>query len=196
MTYVSGGINFMMPESSRLPFALGVPLALGQASVAWALATGQQPAAISEGGGGKGDVNLFLSSLVWLFTGWDSFGNLAEDVADPVHLVKGMLSAAVIALAVYFVCTFGALAAGPGTWQDGYLALAYGRLWEPQLAGTVTSARRTSAAPYPALPYRAQVGTMDLLLRCALQQPYLHIRAGSLSQIRLGTILGFRWKPA
>ncbi|CAE7311118.1 unnamed protein product [Symbiodinium sp. CCMP2592] len=114
-----------------LPFALGVPLALGQASVAWALATGQQPAAISEGGGGKGDVNLFLSSLVWLFTGWDSFGNLAEDVADPVHLVKGMLSAAVIALAVYFVCTFGALAAGPGTWQDGYLALAYGRLWAP-----------------------------------------------------------------
>ncbi|OLP93721.1 putative polyamine transporter [Symbiodinium microadriaticum] len=119
--------------NSQLPFVLGVPLALGHASVAWALASGQQPAAISPGGGGPGteDVNLFLSSLVWLFTGWDSFGNLAEDVADPLHLVKGMLSAAVIALAVYFVCTFGALAVGPGTWQDGYLALAYAKLWAP-----------------------------------------------------------------
>ena len=156
---------------------LGVPLALGHASVAWALASGQQPAAISPGGGGPGteDVNLFLSSLVWLFTGWDSFGNLAEDVADPLHLVKGMLSAAVIALAVYFVCTFGALAVGPGTWQDGYLALAYAKLWAPQLACTGRGKEGHACG------YRPQVGTMDLLLRCVLQQPYLHIRAGSLS---------------
>ena len=107
---------------------LGVPLALGSEPVAWALASGQQAATTSAP---EGDVNLFLSSLVWLFTGWDSFGNLAEDVAEPRHLVKGMLVAALIALAVYFACTFGALAAGPGTWQDGYLASAYGKLWRP-----------------------------------------------------------------
>lgn len=76
------------------------------------------------------DLNLFLSSLIWLNTGWDSFGNLAEDVAGPKDLVHGLLWAALAAFVVYVLCTFQALG-HDGAWQDGYLSLAYRRLWAP-----------------------------------------------------------------
>ena len=34
---------------------------------------------------------------------------------------------------VYLLCTWQALVVGRGTWQDGYLAIAYRELWEPCL---------------------------------------------------------------
>ena len=50
------------------------------------------------------DWNLFFSSLIWLSTGWDSFGNLAEEVQGPKQLLRGLLWAA---LADFLVAWLG-----------------------------------------------------------------------------------------
>ncbi|CAK9001761.1 unnamed protein product [Durusdinium trenchii] len=106
-----------------LPFLLGlrwsVPSLLG--TNFWSGATVTQPSK---------DWNLFFSSLIWLNTGWDSFGNLAEEVAGPRQLLQGLLWAALAAFIVYLLCTWQALGA-EGSWQDGYLAIAYRRFWQP-----------------------------------------------------------------
>lgn len=77
------------------------------------------------------DLNLFLSTMLWLNSGWDSMGNLAAEVSSPKALVSGLLLAAAANPIVYIAAMFGALAAGPGSWSDGYLATAYGKLWAP-----------------------------------------------------------------
>merc|ERR1711879_1144329 len=77
----------------------------------------------------KQNLNLFLSAMVWLNTGWDSMGNLASDVATPKDMFVGMSLAAVTAMLVNLMCTVAALAAGAGSWSDGYLAVAFGRYW-------------------------------------------------------------------
>ncbi|CAK9069017.1 Hypothetical protein SCF082_LOCUS34641 [Durusdinium trenchii] len=56
--------------------------------------------------------------------------SLAQEVAGPRQLLQGLLWAALAAFIVYLLCTWQALGA-EGSWQDGYLAIAYRRFWQP-----------------------------------------------------------------
>eukprot|EP00913_Durusdinium_trenchii_P019794 g18607.t1 len=53
-----------------------------------------------------------------------------QEVAGPRQLLQGLLWAALAAFIVYLLCTWQALGA-EGSWQDGYLAIAYRRFWQP-----------------------------------------------------------------
>eukprot|EP00434_Breviolum_minutum_P041112 symbB.v1.2.036567.t1/scaffold5193.1/size29919/1 len=105
-----------------LPFLVALPWSVPHFPMAWAHTF--------ESSEQSKDLNLFLSSLIWLNTGWDSFGNLAEDVAGPFELIHGLLYAALAAFVVYVLCTFQALTVD-GSWEDGYLSVAYRHLWTP-----------------------------------------------------------------
>merc|ERR1712039_267466 len=77
------------------------------------------------------NLNTWVSTMMWLNTGWDSMGNLTSEVATPNAMVHGLTIAALICPTIYLFCTLGALAGGPGSWDDGYLATAFGQFWQP-----------------------------------------------------------------
>jgi len=111
-----------------VPCLSGIACATPHFRRAWQLAVGHLPATKEPP---VRDFNIFLSTMLWLNTGWDSMGNLASDVASPKDLVRGQLLAAFLACFLYVSCTVAALGAGPAAWGDGYLAEAYGRYYSP-----------------------------------------------------------------
>eukprot|EP00971_Amphidinium_carterae_P201931 4006781-Amphidinium_carterae.1 len=114
-----------------LPFMVGFVIAIPKWQTALDIAIGTIPATTTGHHSGWGDVYLFLSTMMWLNTGWDSIGNLAEEVCSPKDFVWGMLMAALMCPIFYCLCSFAAFAGGPGPWDEGFLAVAYGRLWAP-----------------------------------------------------------------
>mmetsp|Transcript_70384 Transcript_70384/g.204097 ORF Transcript_70384/g.204097 Transcript_70384/m.204097 type:complete len:497 (-) Transcript_70384:89-1579(-) len=121
-------VYMVMLVAILVPFAIGLGLSWGT----WHVAVDAIIATRERGAGLTAEnVNLLISTMLWLNTGWDALGGLAKEVSSPRALVVGLSSSAVAGLAAYVVCMFGALAAGPGPWNDGYLAVAYGRFWEP-----------------------------------------------------------------
>eukprot|EP00928_Gymnodinium_smaydae_P006192 TRINITY_DN12161_c0_g1_i3.p1 TRINITY_DN12161_c0_g1~~TRINITY_DN12161_c0_g1_i3.p1 ORF type:complete len:512 (+),score=50.42 TRINITY_DN12161_c0_g1_i3:75-1610(+) len=114
-----------------LPFVVGICVSIPSWRTAFAVLQGAQPATLQKTQPELKDLNLFLSTMMWLNTGWDSMGNLASEVATPAAMARGLAMAASWCPLVYILCTFGALAAGPGDWNEGYLAVAYGKLWWP-----------------------------------------------------------------
>eukprot|EP00435_Cladocopium_sp_Y103_P016095 s1521_g4.t1 len=135
-----------------LPFLVALPWSAPHFGLAWDHTFDSQMKTTK-------DLNLFLSSLIWLNTGWDSFGNLAEDVAGPKDLVHGLLFAALSAFVVYVLCTFQALS-DDGAWQDGYLSLAYGRLWAPLGIWVCVSAALSNS-----LLYTSELAVVSRLLQ-------------------------------
>jgi len=125
---VAGEVYLRVLMFIMLPFLVGIPFAIPYFPVAWeelwgrAEATTQPPSK---------DLNLFVSTIFWLNTGWDSMGNLASEVRSPSDLVSGLTWAALTTLALYSVCMFAALGAGAGSWTGGFLAVAYGRFYAP-----------------------------------------------------------------
>lgn len=111
-----------------LPFVIGICCAAPHAGRVFSALVGGSPAMPRPP---SANLNLFVSTMVWLNTGWDSLGNLASDLARPQDMVRGMTLAAIAGLLVNVLCTCGALASGAGSWDDDFLAVAYGRLWSP-----------------------------------------------------------------
>jgi amino acid transporter len=97
------------------------------------------------------DYTLFVSSALWLYTGWDGLGNVAAEVKDGhATYFRALMVAMVIAIGTYLVPVIAALtlaanvggsrgsanAAGAAAsrtatseiWGDGYLTVAYERL--------------------------------------------------------------------
>mmetsp|Transcript_165405 Transcript_165405/g.530760 ORF Transcript_165405/g.530760 Transcript_165405/m.530760 type:complete len:435 (-) Transcript_165405:105-1409(-) len=114
-----------------MPFVVGLVLSEPSWPYAWAAVTGAASATLQPAQGGLRQLNLFLSTMLWLSSGWDAIGSLAQEVAGPGALIRGLALAMLAGPVVYIGCTFGALAAGPGSWEDGYLAVAYGKFWPP-----------------------------------------------------------------
>lgn len=110
------------------PCLSGIACAMPHFRRAWQLATGHMPTTEEPP---VQDFGIFLSTMLWLNTGWDSMGNLASNVASPKDFVGGQLLAAFLTPFLYASCTFAALGAGQAAWGDGYLAEAYGRYYSP-----------------------------------------------------------------
>ena len=76
------------------------------------------------------DWALWGSSLCWLFTGWNSLGNLAAEVKFPHVYSRGMGIAIVLDVLAYLVTVAAALTVPPSKvvgekiWGDGYLVVA------------------------------------------------------------------------
>jgi len=103
-----------------LPIGIGVLCGLPHVGTAWAEIAGETKLP------SKGDLNLFMSTLFWLSTGWDSMGNLASRVESPQAMLRGLVGTACFVPLLYVVCIVVAAGAGPGSWEDGYLAVAFG----------------------------------------------------------------------
>jgi len=123
-----------------LPFIVGVCISVPCWPVAWEALIGSESVTGKPQEPRQMDFNVFLSTMMWLNTGWDSMGNLASEVKSPVVFVQGLTAASFMIPLLYVVCTIGALAAGPGSWDDGYLAVAYGKFWPPLTPWIVTMA--------------------------------------------------------
>lgn len=162
-------VYMLMLALIMAPFAAGLALSVDGWPYAVSASMGVAPAV--EGASRHwGDLSLFMSTLLWLNTGWDSMGNLAGEVAKPRSLVVGLASAALACPAVYVLCTFGALAAGPGTWDDGYLAEAYGRFWRPLSPAIVAMGGASNF-----LLYSTELGCVARLMQ-AMADPDLGLR--------------------
>jgi len=125
---VAGEVYLRVLIFIMLPFLVGMVFAAPFFPVAWEELAGSAEATVQPP---SKDLNLFVSTMLWLNTGWDSMGNLASDVHSPSDLVRGLTLAAAATLVLYTLCTFAALGAGPGSWSGGYLAVAYGRFCAP-----------------------------------------------------------------
>ena len=84
----------------------------------------------------KIDWPLWGSTLCWLYTGWNSLGNLAAEVHSTSTYTYGMITAMGLDIAAYLVSVIAALTVpaqrahyGPETqlapWDDGYLVPAF-----------------------------------------------------------------------
>uniref|UniRef100_A0A7S0B522 Amino acid permease/ SLC12A domain-containing protein n=1 Tax=Pyrodinium bahamense TaxID=73915 RepID=A0A7S0B522_9DINO len=127
-TEVAGEVFFWLLLFILLPFAIGILCSVPYFPVAWEELVGATPATTTAP---SKDINLFVSTLIWLNTGWDCMGNLASEVRGPQDLVWGMALAGAASLALYVACMLGALGVGAGPWTGGYLATAYGKYFAP-----------------------------------------------------------------
>ena len=90
----------------------------------------------------KKDWALWASALCWLFTGWNSLGNLAAEVNSPQVYSRGMGIAVVLDVFSYLIAVSAALTipaskvSGGKLWSDGYLAIAM-EILLPGLGSTI-----------------------------------------------------------
>ena len=108
------------------------------------------------------DGALFVTTLLWLYTGWDGLGCVAAEVKNPNRTyLRGLGSAMVLDTVVYVLCLCAALDAGVADWEDGYLAVAYDSI----LPGLGT-AIAVSAGLANALLFTVQVGGHSVHSEC------------------------------
>jgi amino acid transporter len=71
------------------------------------------------------DWELYLSTNIWLLTGWDGLGAIAGEVRDPGKTyIRGVLGANVLIVLGYALPVVAGLAVDPNTdnWEDGYFS--------------------------------------------------------------------------
>ena len=108
----------------------------------------------------------FLSTMLWLFTGWRAIGSLGGEVVHPTVFFRGMMIALLIAELLYFfplivglsipvpnynMTTHTAENGAKMPWHEGYLVSCYGHVYswlEPviSLAGAFAALAQTSSA--------------------------------------------------
>eukprot|EP00760_Papus_ankaliazontas_P015733 PhM_4_TR16696/c0_g1_i1/m.40239 len=124
MASISGGIAVI----TAAPFCIGFFVAIKNVS----------PASQWTGSARKPDKALLYSSLVWMFTGWSSLGNLAGEVKNPAVYSVGVMITVVLDVLIYLLPLIASLTVEPnGTWKDGSLGNMYDEIL-PHL-GAITS---------------------------------------------------------
>lgn len=185
-----------------IPFVVGICMSFGNIDVAIEQMYWTTPS--------FDDSSEFYSTIAWLNTGWDSMGSIAEETSIATFFA-GMVCAMVMSIIVYSLSILGALTVGPGKWDAGYLAVAYGMIGGPLLGHAVT----ICAAFSNMLIYVSELATTCRCLaamgestekkdeviclpewlswRISSEAPYMSIAIISLISIVFAVFLDFAW---
>eukprot|EP01062_Namystynia_karyoxenos_P062453 TRINITY_DN55334_c0_g1_i1.p1 TRINITY_DN55334_c0_g1~~TRINITY_DN55334_c0_g1_i1.p1 ORF type:complete len:512 (+),score=153.29 TRINITY_DN55334_c0_g1_i1:104-1537(+) len=167
------GAIYALPQVRAALLAAGAPQELSAARAAAGAPTvlaGPGSPTLPPPGSGGVDWGLFLSVLLWLYSGWEGLGCVAAEVTDVRRVfAPAMLCALFLDFVAYAAPLIGAVPAAVATddipkWEDGALARYYDALWPGLGLAVAAAAFLSNAALYAAkllTNARALLGVAD-----------------------------------